>query len=103
MGQISVKIYAPPGSLLSNNQQVWLIVNKAERVASTASFMMPQLAEGERGKFTVLGLDDLRPTFSPLGLSNPKTEKIVRGYKVRSKQSREALGTFLRKSLDTLE
>lgn len=83
--------------------QVWLIVNNAERVASTASFMLPQLAEEERGKFTVLGLDDLRPTFSPLGLATPETEKIVRGYKVRSKQSREAVGRFLRKSLDTLE
>lgn len=83
--------------------QVWLIVSNAGRVASTANFMMPQLAEEERDKFTVMGLDDLRPTFSPLGLSNPETEKIVRGYKVRSKQSREAVGAFLRKSLDTLE
>jgi hypothetical protein len=83
--------------------QVWLIVNNAERVASTASFMLPRLEETERGKFTVMGLDDLRPTFSPLGLTNPESETIVRGYRVRSKQSREALGTFLRKSLDTLE
>jgi hypothetical protein len=83
--------------------QVWLIVNNAERVASTASFVVPQLEEGERGKFMVMGLDDLRPTFSPLGLANPETEKIVRGYKVRSKQSREAVGTFLRKSLDSLD
>jgi hypothetical protein len=83
--------------------QVWLIVNNAERVASTASFVVPQLEEGERGKFMVMGLDDLRPTFSPLGLANPETEKVVRGYKVRSKQSREAVGTFLRKSLDSLD
>lgn len=83
--------------------QVWLVVSNAGRVSSTANFMLPQLAEAERDRFRVMGLDDLRPTFSPLGLTNPETEKIVRGYKVRSKQSREAVEAFLRKSLDTFE
>ncbi len=83
--------------------QVWLIVDNVKRVASTSSFMLPRLAEHEQSKCLVLGLDDLRPTFAPLGLPAPETENIVRGYRVRSKQSRAAVGTFLRKSLDTLE
>lgn len=83
--------------------QVWLIVDNVKRVASTSSFMLPRLAEHEQSKCLVLGLDDLRSTFAPLGLPAPETENIVRGYRVRSKQSRAAVGTFLRKSLDTLE
>lgn len=83
--------------------QVWLIVNNAERTASTEKFMVPQLEETERDKFTVKGLDDVRSTFAALGVPAPETERIVRGYKVRSKQSRDAVGAFLRKSLDALE
>ncbi|MBP9158501.1 MAG: type IV secretion system DNA-binding domain-containing protein [Sphingobium sp.] len=83
--------------------QVWLIVSNAERTTSTEKFMVPHLEEVERDKFAVKGLDDLHSAFATFGVPAPETEKIVRGYKVRSKQSREAVGVFLRKSLDTLE
>lgn len=83
--------------------QVWLIVTSGPRQTTLTRFMAPQLSEAEHARFAVRTIDDLSEAFAAFGLRETASGQIVRGYRVRSKQSRAAVGVFLRKSLEALD